>query len=128
MNSPLSYDAAMVDVLFAYAEANQAIVVTPFLLMGAMSPVTIPAALVQQTVEALAGVVLVQLDPPRRARRARLVPLAHRHAVGLAGLRRAGVRARAALLGPDRTPARAAVAGGRRRSYLEPAARRPGGL
>ena len=33
-----------------YAEANQAIVVTPFLLMGAMSPVTIPAALVQQTV------------------------------------------------------------------------------
>ena len=54
----------MVDVLFAYAEANQAIVVTPFLLMGAMSPVTIPAALVQQTVEALAGVVLVQLIRP----------------------------------------------------------------
>ena len=64
VNSPLSYDSAMVDVLFAYAEANQAIVVTPFLLMGAMSPVTIPAALVQQTVEALAGVVLVQLIRP----------------------------------------------------------------
>ena len=64
VNSPLTYDAAMVDVLFAYAEANQAIVVTPFLLMGAMSPVTIPAALVQQTVEALAGVVLVQLIRP----------------------------------------------------------------
>ena len=64
VNSPLSYDSAMVDVLFAYAEANQASVVTPFLLMGAMSPVTIPAALVQQTVEALAGVVLVQLVRP----------------------------------------------------------------
>lgn len=64
VNSPLTYDSAMVDVLFAYAEANQAIVVTPFLLMGAMSPVTIPAALVQQTVEALAGVVLVQLIRP----------------------------------------------------------------
>jgi trimethylamine--corrinoid protein Co-methyltransferase len=64
VNSPLSYDSAMVDVLFAYAEANQAIVVTPFLLMGAMSPVTIPAALVQQTVEALAGVVLAQLIRP----------------------------------------------------------------
>jgi trimethylamine--corrinoid protein Co-methyltransferase len=64
VNSPLTYDAAMVDVLFAYAEANQAVVVTPFLLMGAMSPVTIPAALVQQTVEALAGVALVQLIRP----------------------------------------------------------------
>jgi trimethylamine--corrinoid protein Co-methyltransferase len=64
VNSPLSYDSAMVDVLFAYAEANQASVVTPFLLMGAMSPVTIPAALVQQTVEALAGVALVQLIRP----------------------------------------------------------------
>ena len=64
VNSPLSYDSAMVDVLFAYAEANQAVVVTPFLLMGAMSPVTIPAALVQQTAEALAGVALVQLVRP----------------------------------------------------------------
>jgi trimethylamine---corrinoid protein Co-methyltransferase len=64
VNSPLSYDSAMVDLLFAYAEANQAVVVTPFLLMGAMSPVTIPAALVQQTAEALAGVALVQLVRP----------------------------------------------------------------
>ena len=64
VNSPLSYDAAMVDLLFAYAEAQQAVVVTPFLLMGAMSPVTIPAALVQQAAEALAGVALVQLVRP----------------------------------------------------------------
>jgi trimethylamine--corrinoid protein Co-methyltransferase len=64
VNSPLSYDAAMVEVLIAYAERGQAVVVTPFLLMGAMSPVSVPAALVQQTVEALAGVVLVQLVNP----------------------------------------------------------------
>jgi len=50
--------------LLAHAEAGSAIVVTPFLLMGAMAPVTIPAALVQQTAEALAGIALVQLVRP----------------------------------------------------------------
>ena len=44
-----------------YADAGQAIIVTPFLLMGAMAPVSTPAALAQQTVEALAGIALVQL-------------------------------------------------------------------
>jgi trimethylamine--corrinoid protein Co-methyltransferase len=34
---------------------RQPVVLTPFLLMGAMSPVTIPAALVQQLAEALPG-------------------------------------------------------------------------
>ena len=128
VNSPLTYDAAMVDVLFAYAEANQAIVVTPFLLMGAMSPVTIPAALVQQTVEALAGVALVQLIRPG----APVVLgsfLSHTDMQsGSPGFGGPGVGARAALLGPDRAAPRAAVAGGRRRPHLEPAARRPGGL
>jgi trimethylamine--corrinoid protein Co-methyltransferase len=38
--------------------------VTPFLLMGAMAPVSIPAALVQQLAEALAGIALVQLVRP----------------------------------------------------------------
>src|ERR671920_125519 len=50
--------------LFAYAEAGQALIVTPFLLMGAMAPVSVPAALVQQTAEALAGIALVQLVRP----------------------------------------------------------------
>jgi trimethylamine---corrinoid protein Co-methyltransferase len=40
------------------------VIVTPFLLMGAMAPVSVPAALVQQTVEALAGIALVQLVRP----------------------------------------------------------------
>ncbi len=61
VNSPLTFDAPMVDLLEVYAERNQAVLVTPFLLMGAMSPVSIAASLVQQTAEALAGAVLTQL-------------------------------------------------------------------
>ena len=64
VNSPLRYDVRMLEGLIAYAEAGQAIIVTPFLLMGAMAPVSVPAALVQQTTEALAGVALAQLIRP----------------------------------------------------------------
>lgn len=64
VNSPLRFDGRMLEGLFAYAAAGQAIIVTPFLLMGAMAPVAVPAALVQQTVEALAGIALVQLIRP----------------------------------------------------------------
>jgi trimethylamine---corrinoid protein Co-methyltransferase len=61
VNSPLRYDSRQLEGLLAYAAAGQAVIVTPFLLMGAMAPVSVAAALVQQTVEALAGVALVQL-------------------------------------------------------------------
>jgi trimethylamine--corrinoid protein Co-methyltransferase len=61
VNSPLHFDVRMLDGLLTYAEAGQAIIVTPFLLMGAMAPVSAPAALVQQMAEALAGIALVQL-------------------------------------------------------------------
>ena len=64
VNSPLLYDERMLDALLAYAAAGQPAIVTPFLLMGAMSPVSIPSALVQQTAEALAGVALTQLVRP----------------------------------------------------------------
>jgi trimethylamine--corrinoid protein Co-methyltransferase len=64
VNSPLRYAQEMIDVLAEYASANQAVVITPFLLMGAMSPVSIPAALAQQTAEFLAGVALAQLIRP----------------------------------------------------------------
>ena len=43
---------------------RQPVVLTPFLLMGAMSPVTIPAALTQQLAEALSGIALAQLIRP----------------------------------------------------------------
>ena len=63
-NSPLRWDDRMLDSLFEYAEANQPVVLTPFILMGAMSPVTIPAALVQQIAEALTGIALAQTIRP----------------------------------------------------------------
>ncbi|MBA2455816.1 MAG: trimethylamine methyltransferase family protein, partial [Nocardioidaceae bacterium] len=63
-NSPLRWDDRMLDAMFEYVEAAQPVVVTPFILMGAMSPVTIPAALVQQIAEALSGIALTQLIRP----------------------------------------------------------------
>jgi trimethylamine--corrinoid protein Co-methyltransferase len=63
-NSPLRWDDRMLDAQFEYCAANQPVVLTPFLLMGAMSPVTIPAALVQQLAEALTGIALAQLIRP----------------------------------------------------------------
>ncbi len=63
-NSPLRWDDRMLDAQFVYSAANQPVVLTPFILMGAMSPVTIPAALVQQITEALSGIALSQLIRP----------------------------------------------------------------
>ena len=54
----------MLDAQFEYSPAGQPVVLTPFLLMGAMSPVTIPAALTQQLAEALSGIALAQLIRP----------------------------------------------------------------
>jgi len=64
VNSPLRFDSRMLEGILNYAAAGQAVIVTPFLLMGAMAPVSVPAALVQQCVEALAGIALVQLVRP----------------------------------------------------------------
>jgi trimethylamine--corrinoid protein Co-methyltransferase len=63
-NSPLRWDDRMLDAQFEYSAANQAVVLTPFLLMGAMSPVSIPATLAQQLAEALTGIALSQLIRP----------------------------------------------------------------
>lgn len=63
-NSPLRWDDRMLEALFEYSAAGQPVVLTPFILMGAMSPVTIPAALVQQITEALSGIALAQLIRP----------------------------------------------------------------
>ena len=64
VNSPLRYDDRMLSALLEYAKAGQATVITPFLLMGAMSPVSIVATLAQQVGEALAGIALVQTIRP----------------------------------------------------------------
>src|SRR4051812_22855121 len=63
-NSPLRWDDRMLSAMVEYNRANQAVVMTPFLLMGAMSPVSIPATLVQQIAEALTGIALCQLVQP----------------------------------------------------------------
>ncbi|GAA1477504.1 trimethylamine methyltransferase family protein [Nocardioides aestuarii] len=63
-NSPLRWDDRMLEAQFEYSGAGQPVVLTPFILMGAMSPVTIPAALVQQITEALSGIALSQLIRP----------------------------------------------------------------
>jgi trimethylamine--corrinoid protein Co-methyltransferase len=54
----------MLAAMFEYVKAGQAVVITPFLLMGAMSPVSLPATLVQQMAEALAGIALAQTIRP----------------------------------------------------------------
>jgi trimethylamine--corrinoid protein Co-methyltransferase len=64
VNSPLRYDDRMLAAMFEYVRAGQPVVITPFLLMGAMSPVSVPATLVQQMAEALAGIALSQLLRP----------------------------------------------------------------
>jgi trimethylamine---corrinoid protein Co-methyltransferase len=64
VNSPRRFDGAMSDGLTTMAEFGQAVCVTPFTLMGAMTPVTMAAALTQQNAEALAGIALVQLVRP----------------------------------------------------------------
>jgi trimethylamine--corrinoid protein Co-methyltransferase len=63
-NSPLRWDDRMLSAMLEYNRRRQAVVVTPFLLMGAMSPVSIPATLVQQIAEALSGIALTQLVQP----------------------------------------------------------------
>ncbi len=61
VNSPRRFDEAMTDGLIAMAEHGQAVVITPFTLMGAMAPASLAAALAQQNAEALFGVVLAQV-------------------------------------------------------------------
>jgi trimethylamine--corrinoid protein Co-methyltransferase len=64
VNSPLRYDDRMLGGLLSYARAGQVTFITPFILAGAMSPVTMAAALAQQNAEVLAGVALTQLVRP----------------------------------------------------------------
>jgi len=61
VNSPLVYDHVMSGALKAYARANQSCVISPFILGGAMGPVTQPALLAQSHAEAMAGIALSQL-------------------------------------------------------------------
>jgi len=63
-NSPMVFDGTMLGALKVYARANQATIVTPFILSGAMSPVTVAGTLTQVLAECLAGIAFTQLCRP----------------------------------------------------------------
>ena len=64
VNSPMIYDNTMLGSLKVYAAANQATIVTPFILSGAMSPVAQAGTLTQVLAEVLCGASLTQLVRP----------------------------------------------------------------
>ncbi len=63
-NSPMTFDETMLGAAKVYARANQACIITPFILAGAMSPVTVAGTAAQTLAEALAGMAFVQLCNP----------------------------------------------------------------
>lgn len=63
-NSPLQLDDLMCAGIIDAAKAGQLTIITPFTLAGAMAPITLAGALVQQNAEALAGIALAQIVRP----------------------------------------------------------------
>jgi trimethylamine--corrinoid protein Co-methyltransferase len=63
-NSPMTFDSTMLGSLKVYARNNQATMVSPFIVAGAMSPVSAAGVAAQSFAEALAGMSLVQLLRP----------------------------------------------------------------
>jgi trimethylamine--corrinoid protein Co-methyltransferase len=64
VSSPLRLDTPMLEGILQYSARNQVIILTPFTLAGAMAPVTVAGAVVQQNAEALAGIAFTQLVRP----------------------------------------------------------------
>ncbi|MBD3626097.1 MAG: trimethylamine methyltransferase family protein, partial [Rhodobacteraceae bacterium] len=64
VNSPLTFDATMMGALEVYARANQACIVSPFIVGGALSPVTVAGTLTQVLAEAMTGIAYSQLVRP----------------------------------------------------------------
>lgn len=63
-SSPLKHDWPMLDGAMRLARKGQPTIVTPFTLSGAMAPVTVAGAVVQQTAEAVAALALLQVIKP----------------------------------------------------------------
>ncbi|TMV93678.1 trimethylamine methyltransferase family protein [Thioclava sp. BHET1] len=64
INSPLTFDGTMMGALEIYARAGQACIISPFIVGGAMAPVTVAGTLTQVLAEVLAGVAYSQLVRP----------------------------------------------------------------
>ena len=67
VNSPRRVDAEMIGGLMGLVEKGQPVMITPFTLLGAMSPVTLAGGLVQQHAEAMGLLALVQMVRPGAA-------------------------------------------------------------
>lgn len=63
-NSPMVFDETMLGASEVYARNNQASIISPFILAGAMSPVTVAGTLAQLLAEAMAGMCFTQLVRP----------------------------------------------------------------
>jgi trimethylamine--corrinoid protein Co-methyltransferase len=64
VSSPRRYDERMLAAIKVYARARQALIITPFILAGAMGPTTIAGTVAQLNAEALAGIALCQMIEP----------------------------------------------------------------
>jgi trimethylamine--corrinoid protein Co-methyltransferase len=64
VSSPRRHDERMLGCIKVYARARQAILVSPFLMAGAMSPASVAATLALQNAEALSGIALIQMINP----------------------------------------------------------------
>lgn len=64
ISSPRRLDDRMLESLTVYARARQAMIITPFILSGAMAPVSLAGTLIQQNAEALAGIAYAQMVEP----------------------------------------------------------------
>ncbi len=63
-NSPMTFDETMLGASEVYARNNQASIISPFILSGAMSPVTVAGTMAQILAEAMAGMAFTQLVRP----------------------------------------------------------------
>ncbi|MEL6992262.1 MAG: trimethylamine methyltransferase family protein, partial [Pseudomonadota bacterium] len=61
INSPMTFDDVMMGALEVYAQNNQAAIVSPFIVGGAMAPVSVAGTLTQVLAEVLAGIAYSQL-------------------------------------------------------------------
>lgn len=61
INSPLTFDSIMMGALEEYVRANQAVIISPFIVGGAMAPVSVAGTLAQVLAEVMAGVAYSQL-------------------------------------------------------------------
>ncbi|MEM9717251.1 MAG: trimethylamine methyltransferase family protein [Pseudomonadota bacterium] len=64
INSPMTFDDIMMGAMEVYAENNQACIISPFIVGGAMAPVSVAGTLTQILAEVLAGIAYNQLVNP----------------------------------------------------------------